>query len=88
MTHANDNIKAPVEKKVTVATVASYLGFVALLAVLNAIADANLIENLPDVAEVFLAPVLPTLITFVASYAARHTPRNDPAARGVNGGHL
>lgn len=85
MTHAGGS--GPVERKVTVATVASYLGFVALLAVLNAVADANLISELPDVAEIFLAPVLPTLITFVSGYAAKHTPRNDPAARGEVG-HL
>lgn len=85
MTHASGS--GPVEWKVKVASAATYLGFVALLAVLNAVADANLITELPDVAEVFLAPVLPTLITFVSSYAAKHTPRTDPASRGEVG-HL
>lgn len=81
MTHAG-GATAPVETKVKVAGYATYFGLVGLLAILNAVTDANLITALPDVAEVFLAPLLPTLVTFVASYLAKHTPRNDPAARG------
>lgn len=68
---------APVEKKVTVATAGSYLGGVALLAVLNAISTIDLITALPPVAQVFIAPLIPTLVTFVGGYVARHTPRND-----------
>jgi hypothetical protein len=68
---------APVEKKVTAATFASYLGGVALLAILNGVADTNLITALPDVVEVFVAPLVPTAITFIGGYVARHTPRND-----------
>jgi len=68
---------APVETKVKVATIATYLGLVALLAVLNAVAEANLIAGLPDVVEVFVAPLLPTAITFVAGYIAKHTHRPD-----------
>lgn len=67
---------APIEKKVTAATVATYLGLVGLLAILNAVADTNLITALPDIVEVFVAPLVPTLITFVGGYMARHTPRN------------
>lgn len=80
MTHAGGS--APVETKVKVGAAATYFGLVGLLAILNAVADTNLITSLPDVAEVFVAPLLPTLITFVASYLAKHTPRSDPAARG------
>jgi len=73
----NPHTPAPVEKKVTVATVASYLGGLGLLAILNGVADTNLITELPDVVEVFVAPIIPSLITFIGGYVARHTPRND-----------
>lgn len=66
-----------VETKVKAASLATYFGLVALLAVLNAVSDANLVTALPDVVEVFVAPLLPTLITFVSGYQAKHTPRDD-----------
>jgi hypothetical protein len=69
--------KGPVETKVKVASIATYLGSLALLAVLNGVTDTNLISGLPDVAEVLLAPVIPAAISLVAGYAARHTPRPD-----------
>ena len=72
---------APVEKKVTAATIGSYLGFAALLAVLNGVADANLVTALPDVVEVLVAPMIPAAITLVAGYVARHTPRPDLGLR-------
>lgn len=67
----------PVEKKVKHATVASYVGGVALMGVLNGIGDANLIAGFPDWLEVFIAPMLPTAVTFVAAWVAKHTPRPD-----------
>lgn len=70
----------PVETKVKAAAIATYFGLVALLAVLNAVADANLVTALPDVVEVFVAPMLPTLITLLAAYKARHTRRPDLGA--------
>lgn len=76
-TPSTPSAAGPVEKKVTVATVASYVGGVALMGVLNAIGDANLIAGLPDVIEAFIAPMLPTAITFVGGWAATHTPRPD-----------
>lgn len=85
MTHAGGS--APVETKVKWASYATYFGCVALLAILNAVTDANLITALPDVAEVFIAPLLPTLITFIGGFMAKHTPRTDPQARGEVG-HL
>ncbi|WP_327029697.1 hypothetical protein OG989_04025 [Micromonospora sp. NBC_01740] len=68
---------APVETKVKAASIATYLGSLALLAILNGVADANLISGLPDVVEVFVAPLVPTAIAFVAGYVAKHTPRRD-----------
>lgn len=70
-------MNSPVETKVKAAAWATYLGLVALLAVLNAVADANLVAVLPDLVEVFVAPILPALITFVAGWTAKHTRRYD-----------
>jgi hypothetical protein len=68
---------APVETKVKAAGVATYLGLAALLGLLNGVTDINLVQALPDALEVFLAPMIPTAITTVTSYMAKHTPRPD-----------
>lgn len=67
---------APVEKKVTASTLGAYLASTALLAVLTAIQDnSGLIDGLPDVIEPFVLALIPTALTFVSGWAARHTPR-------------
>ncbi|MET9516377.1 holin [Streptomyces sp. NPDC002994] len=67
---------APVEKKVTAATVAAYLGSTGLLAILTAVqGDAGLVAPLPDPTEPFVLALVPAAITFVAGWAARHTHR-------------
>ncbi|MDJ0461545.1 holin [Streptomyces sp. H27-C3] len=67
---------APVEKKVTFATVAAYLGSTGLLAILTAVqGDAGLVAPLPDPAEPFVLALIPASITFVAGWAAKHTHR-------------
>lgn len=66
-----------IEGKVKAAAVASYLGLVALLAILNGVADTNLVSALPDVVEVLVAPILPAAIALVAGYVTKHTPRPD-----------
>ncbi|MEU0369114.1 holin [Streptomyces sp. NPDC006283] len=67
---------APVEKKVTVASVATYLGSTGLLAVLTAVQDnAGLVAGLPDGIEPFVLALIPTALTFVSGWAAKHTPR-------------
>lgn len=67
---------APVERKVSAATMASYFGGVGLLAILQAVsADANLIGGLPDAVEVFALPLVTSGITFVAGWLAKHTYR-------------
>jgi hypothetical protein len=77
MAYSKSNMDAPVETKVKAASWASYLGGVGLLAVLNAFSDANLIAGLPDVVEVFVAPMVPTAITMFAAWQAKHTARPD-----------
>jgi len=67
---------APVEKKVTAASVATYLGSTGLLAVLTAVQDnTGLVAGLPDALEPFVLAVVPTAIAFVAGWAAKHSPR-------------
>lgn len=77
MTNATPAPAPAVETKVKAASVATYLGLAALLAVLNGIADTNLVSGLPDVIEVLVAPVIPAAIALVAGYVTRHTPRPD-----------
>ncbi|EGJ77683.1 putative holin [Streptomyces sp. Tu6071] len=75
----------PVETKVKFATVAAYLASTGLLAVLTAVQDhAGLVAGLPDALEPFVLALVPTAITGVAGWAARHTPRGydiPPASR-------
>lgn len=73
-----------VEKKVKASTVGAFLGFSALVYLLElALATPVLVTPLPDVLEPLFLALLPSLITLVAGYRAQHTPRPDlpPAAR-------
>lgn len=66
----------PIERKVTAASLATYLGSTGLLAILTAIQDqSGLVGVLPDVVEPFMLALVPTAITFCAGWQARHTPR-------------
>ncbi|MEU1008209.1 holin [Streptomyces sp. NPDC005890] len=72
---------APVEKKVTAASVAAYLASTALLAVLAAVQnDARLVGWMPDALAPFVLALVPTAVTFVSGWAAKHTPRSVPPA--------
>lgn len=67
---------APVEKKVTAATAAAYLGSTGLLAVLETARDnAELVGWMPPGVTPFVLALVPAAITFVSGWAARHTPR-------------
>lgn len=75
-----DTTPAPapaIETKVKAAATWSYLGLVALLAVLNGVSDTNLVSGLPDVVEVLVAPIIPAAIGLVAGYLAKHSRRPD-----------
>ncbi len=68
---------APVEKKVTVASVAAYLASTGLLAVLTAAqSDDRLVGFLPGGLAPFVLALIPTALTFAAAWAAKHSPRN------------
>jgi len=67
---------APVEKKVTAATVATYLASTGLLAILAAAqGNAELVGFRPDGLAPFVLAVIPTAIAFVSGWAAKHSPR-------------
>ncbi|MFJ6566417.1 holin [Streptomyces sp. NPDC091292] len=67
---------AAVEKKVTAATAATFVGSTALLAGLQAVQDhAELVSWMPSALAPFALAVVPTAITFVSGWAARHSPR-------------
>ncbi|PWJ07910.1 holin [Streptomyces sp. NWU49] len=67
---------APVEKKVTAATAATFVGSTALLGALEAVRDnAELVGWMPPALAPFVLALVPTAITFVSGWAARHTPR-------------
>lgn len=78
MTTPTPPVKRPIETKVKVATIATYVGVTVLLGVLEGFnGDANLIKSLPDWLEPFLVPLIPTAITYFSAYKANHTPRPD-----------
>ena len=64
------------ERKVTISTVATYLGSVAILAVVEAAGTVNYATALPQGwAQVLLLPVIPGVLAAVAGWAAPHTRR-------------
>ena len=66
----------PIERKVTFATAAAYLGSTGLLGVLAAVQDdGRLLEWMPDGLSPFVLALVPTLITFASGWKATHTPR-------------
>lgn len=67
---------APVEKKVTAASFATYLASTGLLAILAAVqGNAELVGFMPDGLSPFVLALVPTAITFVSGWAAKHSPR-------------
>lgn len=69
---------APVESKVKWSTVGAFVGFSALMYVIELIAgDPVLVTPLPDVLEPLALGVAPALVAFLAGLRAKHTPRPD-----------
>jgi hypothetical protein len=68
--------RGPIEKKVTAATVGTFLSTV-VVAVLNAsVGNDALLGSLPAWLQPFVIVVGPSLVTFVSGYSAKHTPRS------------
>lgn len=64
------------ETKVTVSSVATYLGSVAILAVVEAAGKVDYATALPSGwAQVLLLPIIPGVLAAVAGWAAPHTRR-------------
>jgi hypothetical protein len=63
-----------VERKTAASAVGSYLFGVGLLAVINWVTRTNLLGSLPDVAEVFLDPIIPAVGALVLGYVTKHVP--------------
>lgn len=66
---------APIEAKVKAATSVTFVASL-LLAVLNAVsADSALLDPLPAWLQAALVALIPTAVTYLAGWQARHTPR-------------
>ncbi|MFE6354388.1 holin [Streptomyces rochei] len=69
---------APVEKKVKASSALAYLVSLAGLAVLGGISDdPSLISGMPDALEPFVLSLVPAAGSWIAGWAAPHTPRAD-----------
>ncbi|UDM00093.1 holin [Streptomyces longhuiensis] len=69
---------APIEKKVKASTAVSYLASLAGLAILGGITDdPSLISGMPDALEPFVLALVPAAASWIAGWAAPHTPRSD-----------
>jgi hypothetical protein len=69
---------APIEKKVKASSAVAYLASLAGLAILGAITDdPSLISGMPDALEPFVLALVPAAGSWVAGWAAPHTPRSD-----------
>lgn len=66
-----------VERKVSAATFGAYIAGVLGLAVVDALNTNQdlIIAGLPGPVAWFVAPLVPTAVTFLSGYLARHTPR-------------
>ncbi|MFJ2093108.1 holin [Streptomyces sp. NPDC087901] len=78
---------APVERKVSLATAAAYLTSTGLLGILAAVEDnARLLSWMPDAVSPLVLSLVPGLVTFVAGWQAKHTPRAEtPETAGAGG---
>ncbi|WP_327671807.1 MULTISPECIES: holin [unclassified Streptomyces] len=69
---------APIEKKVTASSALAYLASLAGLAVLGGVTDdPSLISGMPDALEPFVLALVPAAASWIAGWAAPHTPRPD-----------
>lgn len=69
---------APIETKVKVSSIFTYLASVAGLAVLGAVSnDPSLVSGMPDALEPFVLALVPASTAAIAGWAAPHTPRSD-----------
>lgn len=73
---------APVELKVKAATSATFVVSL-VIAVLNAVvADDSLLQPLPDWLQPIIIALVPTAVTFLSAWNAKHTPRTPAPSAG------
>lgn len=68
---------APIERKVTAATLGSLAAAVAIT-LLNATTGTDLLGGAPAWVQHLATLLAPPLVTFLAGYQASHTPRTTP----------
>ncbi|MEV7140777.1 holin [Streptomyces tauricus] len=69
---------APIETKVKAGSAVAYVVSLAALAILGAVTDdPSLISGMPDALEPFVLALVPAAASWVAGWAAPHTPRSD-----------
>ncbi|MEU6527883.1 holin [Streptomyces sp. NPDC046928] len=69
---------APIETKVKAGSALAYLLSLAGLAILGAVTDnPSLISGMPDALEPFVLALVPAAGSWIAGWAAPHTPRSD-----------
>lgn len=66
---------APVEKKVSAATIASLAAALAITLLNATVGNADLMGSTPAWLQHLATLIVPPLVTFLGGYAARHTPR-------------
>ncbi|MEU7431098.1 holin [Streptomyces sioyaensis] len=66
---------APVEKKVSAATLGSLTAAVAITVLNATVGDTALLGSAPPWLQDLATLIVPPLITFLSGYNARHTPR-------------
>lgn len=76
---------APVEKKVTAATTATFLVSLVIAVLNQLVADNSLLGPLPSWLQPVIIAVAPALITFLSGWQAPHTPRVTPAPEPPTG---
>ncbi|TJZ55622.1 holin [Streptomyces piniterrae] len=66
---------APVEKKVSAATLGSVAAAVAITVLNATVGDAELLGSAPAWLQHLATLIVPPLVVFLSGYNARHTPR-------------
>jgi hypothetical protein len=69
--------KTLIESKVKASTAATFGASVAIAVLNQAVADDSLMGSVPSWAQTGLLVVVPSLVTFLSGWKARHTPRPD-----------
>lgn len=67
---------APVEAKVKSATAATFVVSLVIAVLNSVVADESLLQPLPSWLQPILIAFVPTAVTFLSAWNAKHTPRS------------